>query len=214
MNQLCMKVNGRIPVMALAVLTLAGCADPSKDVQNTIAEDVQEITEVVEGTEYAIDIEASVLNFTGTKDPGISHGGGWTDYTGTIIVPDGDFTKASITIDINVSSMFTDAGSLTETMLSDKMFDAENFPKATFKSNKIEAKDDMYAVSGNLMIHGVEKNITFDADVTLSDTQITSESEFNLNRKDFKINYDGLAGAFIREKVVMLFYIEANVKAE
>jgi polyisoprenoid-binding protein YceI len=214
MNQISMKLRDRLAVLAISVFTLTGCADPSKDVQDTTGQKVEQVIEVIEGTEYVIDIEASVLNFTGTKEPGVSHGGGWTDYSGTIIVPNGDFTKASIMIDINIPSMFTDADALTETLLSDKMFDAENFPKATFKSTKIEAKDDMYAVSGNLMIHGVEKNITFDADVSLSDTQITSESEFNLNRKDFELNYDGLAGALIREKVVMLFYIEANVKSE
>ncbi len=212
MNYVSAKWRGLFAVWIVGVVALSGCGDPTKGVQGTQAVEVKTVTEVIAGKDYVFDIKASVLDFTGTKEPGIGHSGRWTDYSGTVTVPEGDFTKASITIDINIPSMYTDADSLTETMLSDKMFDAEKFPKASFHSTGIVKKDDVYAVSGNLKIKDKEKNITFDAEVSLSDTQITAESEFVLNRKDFNINYDGLAGAFIREEVVMLFYIEANAE--
>ena len=39
----------------------------------------------------------------------------------------------------------------------------------------------------------------------------SAEAEFNMNRKDFNINYDGLVGDLIHENVAMTFYIEAKV---
>ena len=69
----------------------------------------------------------------------------------------------------------------------------------------------MYAVVGNLTLHGVTSGVKFDADVKLTEKKLTAEAEFNMNRKDFNINYDGLVGDLIHENVAMTFYIEAKV---
>ena len=129
-----------------------------------------------------------------------------------ITVPEGDFTKASIVINFDITSMFSDDTDLTDTMKSEKMFDVAKYPTGKFVSTSIEKKEDgNYAVSGNLSLKDKTKNITFTADVNLKDTSLTSESEFTLNRTDFNINYDGLADDLIREKVLMTFYVEAAV---
>lgn len=220
MNDSSVKTRGLALTCSIAAISMMvlmiGCGDPTKGVQSTEGVDEKPVTEVVvvgDGTalSYTIDKDASIIDFTGTKQPGISHSGGWLEYEGKVVIPDGDFTKASITIEIDINSMHSDDKDLTTTLLSDKLFDGENFPTASFASTGMEKKDDVYAVSGNFTLRGVTKNITFDAKVTTSDSQVTAESEFVLNRKDFGLNYDGMAGSIIRDEVVMIFYIEANV---
>ena len=199
---------------------LMGCADPADNYDTAKVNEAVEIPKQTdngtdsaptEGTAYGLDTENSNITFTGSKPTG-THSGGWSGYTGTVTVTDGDFTKATIVIDIDINSMYSDDQDLTDTLLSEKMFDAANFPDAKFVSTSIEAKEKGgYAVSGNLTLHGVTKNITFNAELDLKEKKLTAQSEFNLNRKDFGINYDGLVGDLIREKITMVFYIEAKV---
>ena len=215
-------------VAAALIVTamLSGCTDPAADKEvatvtdavnvepvAVVAENGEESAPpaVVEGTVYKMDNTASQISFTGSKLTG-THSGGWSEYVGTVTVPDGDFTKASIVIDIDMNSTFSDDADLTDTLKSDKMFDVAKYPAAKFVSTSIEGADGSYKVAGNLTLHGVTKNLTFSADVDLKDTMLTAESEFSMNRKDFEVNYDGLADDAIREKVVMVFYIEAKVE--
>ena len=193
---------------------MVGCVNPNdgKEEAKTNEEVViDETVAPVEGKKYVIDTDSSAITFTGSKVSG-SHSGGWKKYDGVITVPEGEFTKASIVINFDITSMFSDDADLTDTMKSEKMFDVAKYPTGKFVSTSIEKKEDgNYAVSGNLSLKDKTKNITFTADVNLKDTSLTSESEFTLNRTDFNINYDGLADDLIREKVLMTFYVEAAV---
>lgn len=165
------------------------------------------------GTKYVFDTSVSSITFTGSKVTG-THTGGWSEYEGYVIVPGGDFTKAKVNVTIDMTSTFSDDADLTEKLKGPDFFDIEQFPESTFKSTSIVETTDGYNVSGNLTLHGVTKNLTFPVYVDLSDDQLIAESEFSFNRKDFDIVYDGLADDAIRDKVLMLFYIEAKTETE
>ncbi len=162
-------------------------------------------------TVYAFDTGSSAISFMGSKVTG-THSGGWSEYTGTVKVPNGDFTKAAINVEIDMTSTFSDDADLTEKLKSADFFEVETYPTAKFVSTKNEQSDAGYNVSGNLTLHGITKNLTFPAKVTLTDDKLTTEAEFSFDRKIFDINYDGMANDLIRDNVLMTFYIEANAK--
>jgi polyisoprenoid-binding protein YceI len=64
-------------------------------------------------------------------------------------------------------------------------------------------------VSGNLTLHGVTKQISFPAQIQVSDQAVEVDAQFVLNRFDFEIKYPGKANDLIRKEVVMQFKIKA-----
>jgi polyisoprenoid-binding protein YceI len=213
-------IAASVLALVIAAVFLGVFSDPADDKETAIVNEAVEVdvevsedgVEVVpEGTVYVMDTAESTISFTGTKVTG-SHSGGWSEYAGNVYVPEGDFSKATVIIDFDMNSTFSDDADLTDTLKSEKMFDVETYPTAKFVSTSIAKTDDGFDVSGNLTLHGVTKNLTFSAEVELDDKKVIAESEFSINRKDFNVNYDGLVGDLIREKVVMLFYVEANVE--
>lgn len=214
-----------LSIALMLAVVLSACSDPAADKETATVQEAVEIPETstgedggevapaeIEGTKYIIDPSISSITFTGSKATG-THSGGWSKYDCAVIVPDGDFTQAAITINFDMNSTFSDDTDLTDTLKSDKMFDVATYPTAKFVSTSVEGSDGEYKVSGNLTLHGVTKNLTFTADVELEDDNIIAEAEFSINRKDFDVNYDGLANDLIREKVVLLFYVEGTLEA-
>lgn len=119
-----------------------------------------------------------------------------------------------MTVDIDVSTVETDAPQLTEHLKSPDFFDVARFPKATFVSTAIVAKPGdkgaTHAVTGDFEIHGVRKSITFPAKITTTADGVTVESEFSINRKDFGIVYAGKADDLIRDDVVLKLTVNAR----
>ncbi len=209
----------------VAVSLLSGCAkDPTEDKTAAVVNDAVDVEApaedaaavssepaVPEGTAYTIDPSVSNITFTGSKITG-THSGGWSKYDGTVIMPDGDFTKAHITINIDMASTYSDDTDLTKKLVSDVFFEVDTYPTATFVSTTIEGEGEEFDVSGNFTLHGITKNLTFPVLVELSDDKIIAEAEFSFNRKDFDVDYDGKADDLIRNNVLMLFYVEANIE--
>jgi polyisoprenoid-binding protein YceI len=101
---------------------------------------------------------------------------------------------------------------LTAHLKTADFFDVAKYPQATFESTEIKAGGDKgasHTVTGNLNLHGVTKSITFPATITVSPTQITVESNFSINRKDFGINYAGASDNLIRDDVVLTLHVRA-----
>jgi polyisoprenoid-binding protein YceI len=214
--------------VACAVVTvslLSGCAkDPTDEKTAAVVNDAVEVEApaeeandvasepvVPEGTVYTVDPSVSNITFAGSKVTG-THSGGWSKYDGTVIIPEGDFTKAHVTINIDMASTYSDDTDLTKKLVSDVFFEVDTYPTSTFVSTSIEGEGEEYDVSGNLTLHGITKNLTFPVLVELSDDKIVAEAEFSFNRKDFEVDYDGKADDLIRDKVLMTFYVEAKTE--
>jgi len=137
---------------------------------------------------YRISGSNSKISFTGTKPNG-KHDGGFKEFKGTAMVKDGDVTKAQIKVEIDMTSIFTDTPQVTNHLKTPDFFDVKKFPKATFVSSKIEKKGDEYLVHGKLTMHGVTKDLSFPAKLEASDAGLTLESNFEINRHDWKVSY-------------------------
>jgi polyisoprenoid-binding protein YceI len=155
--------------------------------------------------------ENSEVTFVGSKVTG-KHDGGFKAITGTIDLVNGKAEESRVSVDIDANSVFADDPGLTKHLKSPDFFDVAKFPKASFKSTKIEAgaqTPDTHTVTGDLELHGQTKSITFPATITVAEDSVTVKADFSISRKNFGIVYTGPADNLIRDDVVL----KLNVKA-
>lgn len=167
------------------------------------------------GDALAVTPENSKVEFTGSKVTG-KHDGGFKEFTGTIDLVNGKAEESSVSVDIDMASVFTDADGLTDHLKNADFFEVAKFPKATFVSTKIvpDAAKGVgnYTVTGDFEIRGTKKSITFPATITVSESDVAVKSEFSINRKDFGIVYAGKADDLIRDDVVIKLDLKAPRK--
>ena len=135
----------------------------------------------------AIDAAASKITFVGSTDEG-THEGGFKTFTGTIAFDPAALDKATIHVEIDVNSMWTDDDKLTGHLKSPDFFEVNAHPKASFKSTKIEKTADGYAITGDLTIKGKTNTITAPATIT-TDGGTTVKTSVTINRFDYGIEY-------------------------
>lgn len=90
--------------------------------------------------------------------------GSFKNFTSTITTSKADFSDASIVLSADVNSVNTEDDKRDEHLKSADFFDAEKFPKLTFKSTAVKKlAGNKYKVSGLLSLHGVTKAVVLDA---------------------------------------------------
>jgi polyisoprenoid-binding protein YceI len=204
---------------AMVALSLTACQKEFKGGEKV---DKGEVIKV-EGVKYLIDPSSfkddgtSNIFFTGSKVSG-THSGSFPVFTGLVTIPEGDFSKGSLVIDIDLTGMTSDDMDLTDTLKGVKMFDIANHPKGKFEATSIapiEGKTDQYEVTGNLTLKNNTSGVKFNATVKVKDTSLSAETtSFVINRKDFGIDYDGKLDDLIHDNVKLTFYVEAFVEAQ
>jgi polyisoprenoid-binding protein YceI len=206
--------------LALSVTACSNPADgkPQAKVEEAAPEkkaDAAPAAAAKAGSAYAVNAEASKLGFVGSKVTG-SHEGGFKTFTAQLSAADGKVEGGSVSVEIDIDSMFSDSDQLTGHLKSADFFDAEKHPKATFKSTEIKAGGSegySHTVVGNLGMHGVTKKITFPANIAMKDGKVDVDSEFSINRKDFEMAYAGKADDLIRDEVVIKLDLTFDGKA-
>ena len=201
-------------------LLAAACEDPAANkVKATVNEpaasqpaaftsdpNTSAVPDAPKGEALVVTPENSAVEFTGSKVTG-SHDGGFKQFTGTIDLVNNKPTDSGVNVDIDTTSVFSDDEKLTGHLKSKDFFDVEKFPKASFRSTRIEpdaAKGaDAYTVTGDFTLHGVTKSISFPATIRVTDEGVDVDSEFAINRKNFDIVYAGKADDLIRDDVVI-----------
>lgn len=203
-------------MVGLAILSfsifLAACEDPATNKAKAITSNSatpavnSQASAPAKGESLAITPENSKVLFTGSKVTG-RHEGGFKQFSGAIDLVNGKPDESSVKVDIEASSVFTDADDLTKHLQTGDFFDVKKYPKASFASTTIVADAakgaNNYTVTGDLELRGVKKSVTFPAIITVSPTEVTVDSEFSINRKDFGIIYAGKADDLIRDDVVI-----------
>lgn len=90
--------------------------------------------------------------------------GSFKNFESTISASKDDFSDAVITLSADVNSVNTEDEKRDAHLKSADFFDAEKFPKLTFKSTSVKkVSANKYKVSGLLSLHGVTKSVTLDA---------------------------------------------------
>jgi polyisoprenoid-binding protein YceI len=112
--------------------------------------------------------------------------GGFAKFTGKAQVDPTAKSLKSISLDIDTNSLWTEFDMLTTHLKSPDFFEVRRFPTAKFESTKIEPT----SITGKLTLHGVTKEITAPATITVNDAGVRIASEFTINRLDFGISFD------------------------
>lgn len=144
--------------------------------------------------------------------------GKFNSFEGTVEVP-ADISAAQVAGSIDVASVDTNEGQRDEHLRSGDFFDAENHPKLTFRSTRIEAVDEeTFRVTGDLTLHGVTGEVTLHAVVQGTDTdpwgndRVGLEVTGQLNRSDFGMKFNQALGSgnmLVSDKVKLSLDISA-----
>ncbi|HLH00082.1 MAG TPA: YceI family protein [Bryobacteraceae bacterium] len=90
--------------------------------------------------------------------------GAFNKIQGTVVYDPTDLASSSIDVSIDVASINTREDQRDTHLKSADFFDAEKFPKLTFKSNRIERRGDGLKLTGELTIHGIAREVVLDVD--------------------------------------------------
>jgi polyisoprenoid-binding protein YceI len=193
-----------VPAFIL-LLTLAACGGASTDKAKT--EEKQEAAAAT-GSAYAIDTATTSVQWRAT------HKGGFAPRFGTIKVTDGTLNVENGTItggnfDVNLNTLVTDPSSVTEAdkkssdldghLKSPDFFDVAKHPTAKFVITAVAPYDSTKEksllpgatnlISGNLTLKDSTLNITFPAQITVAENDVTANAKFVIDRTAWGINY-------------------------
>jgi len=206
-----MKSSHKLWLLPLGIVLLLGaaCADPAADkpdaeVSEPIASEEVVADDTADSVVLDLDPDSTTIGFIGSKVTG-SHEGGFENFEGTITLVDNDPTRSKVDVVIDTTSLWADDDRLTNHLKSADFFEVETYPTATFNSTSIEVAEDGYKITGNLNLHGVEKQIAFPAKIEVLEGAVRAQAEFSINRFDFEIVFPGKPDDLIREKVVIQF---------
>lgn len=118
------------------------------------------------------------VKFAGTDAEGV-----FKTINGSIQFDQSDLATSKCSFSIPVNSINTGNGTKNKHAVSDKWFDAKQYPNITFISSAFTTSKSGYAVKGIMEIHGVQKEMT----LPFSFTENTFNSKFSVNRLDFKV---------------------------
>jgi len=127
--------------------------------------------------------------------------GRFSDVTGTVIVPDGDFSRAQLEATVGVASIDTREPQRDAHLKSPDFFEVDKYPTMTFRSRRVESTSrdtNQYRLVGDLTLHGVTKEVTLDVtfEGIAKDPYGNNRAGFSatgkLNRKDFGLGWNQL----------------------
>lgn len=128
--------------------------------------------------------------------------GSFKAYSGSLKSPDQDFSDASVEFAIDVASVSTDNDMRDKHLKSDDFFNAEKYPKMTFKSTSWKKIDDkQFVLEGDLTIRDVTRKVTFTVTGggTIQDPWGNTKAGFKatstINRFDFGLKFNALTDA-------------------
>jgi polyisoprenoid-binding protein YceI len=197
-------------LLYLSILTWVSCKQAPKGVpaEHSQAQDV--IPEEEDGARLLhVDTQASKIIWKGTKI------GGW--HAGEIKLQDG---RIRIKEDMPVSGEFhINMNSIVNTDIPDSdpvpkkkivdhlkgpdFFDVEQYPLSTFQITAVSATDQQNKIklSGNLTLRGVNRNITFLADVEPGEDSLRAFADFNIDRQQWGVSYRGPKDQLVHDQV-------------
>lgn len=192
---------------AVAAFVLASCAGNPEGKKAETKDSVAITQTEVVGNTLNVDTAASKVVWTGTKVTG-KHTGTVSIKSGTLNVDNGKLVGGNVVLDMNTISS-TDLegefkGKLDGHLKSEDFFAVASHPEATFTITEVKpgATDQDLNISGNLVIKGVSKNITFDAKIVEStEATVKATANFNITRADWGVNYEGKSDDLISKEV-------------
>lgn len=124
--------------------------------------------------------------------------GTFTKVTGSATIDDDDLSKSRVSASIDVSTVDTGIGMRDDDLKSADFFNVVSYPTMTFQSTKIWKTGDGDAkMTGNLTLHGVTKEVTFDVKIPAppanqTPARRTAEATATISRRAFGVSGDSM----------------------
>lgn len=167
---------------------------------------------------FTIDPTHSEIGFSARHAMVTKVRGSFTEFSGTASSEE-NLNNAQINVEIDVNSVDTRNSDRDGHLKTGDFFETEKYPKITFKSTDIKAKDDeTLEVTGDLTIKDVTKPVTIDFEFNgeavdpFGNTRVGFEGQTTINRKDFGLNFQAAldtGGVLVSEKITLNFDISA-----
>jgi polyisoprenoid-binding protein YceI len=215
-----------LPFIALLI---AGCGKTETntkvtDKTNTTTESSKQ--NAAGSKELKVDVNASTINWHAEKVVG-QHDGTVKIKQGSINVKDGKIVGGLVEVDLTSldNTDLTDAdskGKLVGHLKSEDFFDVAKFPVSKLEITEVTPIQNAasgqpnYTVKGNLTIRGVTKGITFPATLNVSESKVTGNATFDIDRTEFGLKYgsgkffEGLGDKMIKDNFTMKFNVTAG----
>lgn len=136
--------------------------------------------------------------------------GTFAAYDATITTEDDNFENANFEFSANIDSISTNNLDRDNHLKSADFFDADNFPKLTFKASSFTKDGDDYEITGDLSIKEVTKPVKFPVEFSglMKDPWGNTKAGLNIygkiNRKDWGLNWNSAletGGVLVGEEV-------------
>lgn len=201
-----MKMKTALALFGVTTFLLASCVS-NPEGERAATTDAIETSAIADGTTLAIDTSTSQVIWHANK-VSKEHFGEISLTSGNINVSsEGKITGGNFTIDMNTIDVQDSEGDsrdkLTGHLKNEDFFDVTKFPTATFEITSVTegATASDLVIGGNLTMHGITKNITFNAKVTESTpASVVADADFNVAREDWGITYTGKADDLISKE--------------
>ena len=192
-------------LLTIVGLTMVGCGTETSESTATVADPAHDMHAAEAGHDasgghdgeaahehdhgsFKLTGENTQVLFTGTKQSGDNHSGGFKGIVGEITLHEGVVEAINVTIETD--SLFSDADRLTGHLKNEDFFSVQEFPEMKFVSSKIEGGEPA-TVTGALTMHGQFAMISFPATIAVNDGSVSLTSEFKVDRTKFGMNYTG-----------------------
>ena len=83
---------------------------------------------------------------------------------GTVVLDDADITKSSVKATMDASTVWTGTGARDNDLKSASFFDVAKYPQIIFTSTSLTRANGKLQLTGDLMLAGTTKSVTFDLD--------------------------------------------------
>ncbi|GGT31051.1 polyisoprenoid-binding protein [Streptomyces kurssanovii] len=169
--------------------------------------------------EYTIDPAHSSIGFTVRHAMVTNVRGSFGEYEGKLVLDGTEPARSTATIDVAIASIDTGIADRDGHLRSGDFFDAEKFPKMTFRSTGAEQLGgDKYRISGDLTIKDVTRPLAIDLEFQGSATDVYGnervgfEGGAEILRSDWGLTWNAAleaGGVMVSDKVKLTFDISA-----
>jgi len=145
--------------------------------------------------------------------------GQFTRWSGALLVPDGDFTRASVEAVIDASSIDTGVADRDAHLTSPDFFDTARFPEATFSASRFEPEGGAGGrLIGTLTIKGVTREVILaverlgQARDPWGNERAAFSAKTSIDRREFGLTWNQAletGGLMVGERVDLEIEIEA-----
>lgn len=194
--------------LSVVAAMFASCAGNPEGTKAATTEAVA-VNETAAADAFKVDTETSTVEWLGTKVTGKHNGtikiqSGELKFDEAGVINGGNFVIDMNTIEaIDLKDNAEMKGNLEGHLKAEDFFDAAKYPTSKFEIAEVKNNGNgALTVSGNLTIKDVTKNITFEAkEVENTDTKKVLSADFNINRNDWGVNYEGKKDDLISKEI-------------